>query len=308
MLEAIRQYKEDLKNKEVEKVSSVSLDLSKNVLINPSAFKAKMGKIDEMSDEELYSLVFNSYPTIFSESFITEDKKNLERITHPRFINACINVFSNIKDIPYTVKLFCNKIIYDYNIAFRDEEHEYMRGLLFALGRVVNKDKIYILTGLGLPEVYAVNILICRYSSTKERTNIARMNYYICKQDEETMTEQMIIWIYEKLFDVISEVFQVVMFYPWDETQNEEVYSTMSNSILDIIENMPFNSIKHVLRDYTIAYESGAYNRKFLLSDQSIVSVNSTYTRFSLRALSADYSRINQAVEELYEQESIYVP
>ena len=307
---SIRQYKEDLRNKrEAEKAFSVtSLNLSKNILINPLAFMESLAKIDEINDQELYNLVFNSYETIFSESFITANEKHLEKITHPRFVNACIQVFSNVKDIPYEVKLYCNKIIYDYNIAFRDESHEYMRGLLFALGRVVNKDKAYILMGLGLPEVYAVNILICRYSSRKERTNIARMNYYICKQDEETMTEQMIIWIYDKLFDVISEVFQVVMFYPWDETQNEEVYSTMSNSILEIIENMPFNSIKHVLRDYALTYQSGAYNRRFLLSDNSVLNSNSTYTRFSLRALSADYSRINQAVAELIEEESLYVP
>ena len=38
MLEAIRQYKEDLKNREVKKVSSASLDLSKNVLINSLKF------------------------------------------------------------------------------------------------------------------------------------------------------------------------------------------------------------------------------------------------------------------------------
>ena len=54
MLEAIRQYKEDLKNREVKKVSSASLDLSKNVIINPMAFKSKMGHIDKMSDKKLY--------------------------------------------------------------------------------------------------------------------------------------------------------------------------------------------------------------------------------------------------------------
>lgn len=307
MLEQIRRYKEDLKNKSPEKVSTASVDLSKNIFINPKAFKDSLRNIDSLTDQELYNMISHSYETIFSESFIKEDKENLAIITHPRFISACVYVFNTVQQIDYKVKLYCNKIIYDYNTTFRGAEYEYIRNLLFSLGRVINKDKLYTLVALGLPEEIAVNILICRYSSRKERTNIARMNYYICKQSEELMTEQMIIWIFEKLFDKISELFQVIMFYPYDETQNEDVYSIMSLSILDIIENMPYISIKNLLTDYTLAYESGAYRKQLITSNKEVINLNETYTRFSMGSLSADYPRITQAVEEL-KQELVYVP
>lgn len=306
MLDKIRQYKEDLKNMNEEE-RSIEVDLSRNIFINPKAFKESLLTIDSLTDEKLYEMIYHSYQMIFSETFIKETEKNLEIITHPRFISACIYVFNNIQEIDYNVKLYCNKIIYDYNITFRDKEHEYIRNLLFSLGRVVNKDKLYTLIALGLPEVVAVNILICRYSSRKERTNIARLNYYICKQSEELMNEQMIIWIYEKLFDKISELFQVIMFYPYDETQNEEVYSVMSLSILDIIENMPYNSIKNVLIDYTLSYESGAYKTQLITSNKEVINLNETYTRFSMGSISNDYPRINQVVDDL-KVEAIYVP
>ena len=104
------------------------------------------------------------------------------------------------------------------------------------------------------------------------------------------MNEQMIIWIYEKLFSRISDLFQATMLETYTEQQQidfgenfMENYGTVGLAILIILNNMTTENIKKVLIGYEAEWQY----------------LGCPPARFSLHALSADYSRIGRVVEYL---------
>ena len=112
------------------------------------------------------------------------------------------------------------------------------------------------------------------------------------------MTEQMIVWIYEKLFDRISPLFYGIMFEVYSSQEEQdfgenfmEIYGTVSLACLDILNNMTSENISAVINRYIKDWE---YNGK-------------PRVRFSLRSLSGDYSRISRVVENIVANGS-YVP
>ena len=117
-----------------------------------------------------------------------------------------------------------------------------------------------------------------------------RLNFVICSKDPNVMTEQNIVWIYEKLFDQVSNLFYGIMFEVYTPQQIEdfgesfmEIYGAISLAVLDIINNMTSDAMKRVLAGY---YEEWEY-------------MNKPSVRFSLRSLSGDYSHITRVVEYL---------
>ena len=131
-----------------------------------------------------------------------------------------------------------------------------------------------------------------------EKTNVKRLNFAIYFKDSELMTEQRVVWIYEKMFDRVSDLFQAIMFEVYTPQQEEvfnhyfpENYGTVSLAILCILNNMTSVNIRRVLLGYHSEWEYKGRPR----------------VRFSLHALSNDYSRIINVVETLA-QEGTYLP
>ena len=200
-------------------------------------------------------------------------------------------------NITHGMRVAANKICYDYltsGITIDDN----VKDKVLRLSRVVNYAYIQQLVGVGLDEVTASNLVLCRFSSIKEKINIRRLNFVICTKDPEVMTTQMIVYIYEKLFDRVGELFEETMweYYTPDqevELGNDflEIYSTVSLAILTIVNNMPMASIEKIITGYVTDWEY----------------IGRPPTRFSLISLSADYNRIQLVVEALTER-GIYVP
>lgn len=200
-------------------------------------------------------------------------------------------------NITHGMRVAANKICYDYltsGITIDDN----VKDKVLRLSRVVNYAYIQQLVGVGLDEVTASNLVLCRFSSIKEKINIRRLNFVICTKDPEVMTTQMIVYIYEKLFDRVGELFKETMweYYTPDqevELGNDflEIYSTVSLAILTIVNNMPMASIEKIITGYVTDWEY----------------IGRPPTRFSLISLSADYNRIQLVVEALTER-GIYVP
>lgn len=274
----------------------VHVNILGSPVLNLQVLKEKMMNINNLTDQQLYDLIMSSYDNILSDIFINGDTKYLEIFTHHRFLTILNQVMYKV-NLSYDNRIYCNKIAYDY-ITLAGNPDQYTKDLLLALAKTVNRDLIPGLVGLGLSEDLATKLVLSRFSSKKELVNIKRLNFAICSSDSRVMTPQMIVWIYEKLIDNFTFLFEGTMFDLCDPrtvtSEFSEIYSYISLAVLDILNNMPSENIKKVL---------SAYSGDFY----SIMNTNHC-VRFSMQSLSMDYFRITQVVEYLKSVENIYVP
>lgn len=285
------QYMKDISKE--PKRELVEIKLFDNPAYNPLALKDKLKNIDSIDDRELYTLLKDGYDTLLSAIFTDNDIEYLDLFTNPRFISVMIQVMSTVNNISHINRTYINKIVYDYITL--SESDQYIKQLLHSLSKTVNKDVLPKLLGLGLREDIAVYLALARFSSQKEIVNVKRVNFVIMTSPIEIMTEQMIVYIYEKLFDRITPLFTGTMIDNCKQDMSpdmEEIYSTISLAVLDILNLMPSADIRKVLISYV-----GDYQALYLQNGY----------RFSLQCLSNDYARINAVVEAL-KFENIYVP
>lgn len=253
---------------------------------NRSAFKLAIPHIPQMNDHDLAVFIRNNIDSI-STDVMNNDTAYVPLLRDGKFISALIRAVSSIP-IEYNTKLAMNKITYDYFIS--DDPDPIIKQQFLNMSRVVNRDEINRLISVGLDENVACNLALCRNSSQNERTNVKRLNFSIYYRDPTLMTEQTVVWIYEKLFTRISDLFYGTMFEVYSpQQQNEfgenfmEVYGTVGNAVLLILNNMTTENIRKVLVGYNAEWE-------FL---------GMPAVRFSLRALSEDYSRITKVANYL---------
>lgn len=249
-------------------------------------FKKNIPNIPKMDEHSLSILIKNNVD-IISNDILKNDTDYAPLLQDYKFISAFIIAIKSIPD-SYITQLACNKITYDYFTSENPSSDIKQRYL--DLSRYVNRDAIRGLISIGLDEPSACNLALCRYSSSKETTNVKRLNFAICNRDPEVMTEQKVVWIYEKLFSRISDLFQATMLEYYSYGQQiefgdnfMEIYGTVSLAVLTLLNNMPSESIRKVLLNYHSAW----------------ADIDKPPVRFSLRALSGDYSRITRVVEHM---------
>lgn len=254
--------------------------------LNRHAFKNVIPSINQMDEHNLSILIKNNLD-IISKDILEGDSDYAPLLVNMRFISSFIRAVNSVP-IDYTTQLACNKITYDYFTSENPDptiKQQYLN-----MSRIVNREAINKLIGIGLDETIACNLALCRYSSSNEKTNVKRLNFAIYHRDPNIMSEQMVVWIYEKLFTRISDLFQATMFEVYTEQQQidfgenfMENYGTVGLAILVILNNMTSENIKKVLIGYEAEWQYLGFPA----------------VRFSLHALSADYSRIGRVVEYL---------
>jgi hypothetical protein len=288
----------DVKNAK-KQPENLNINFSDNPAINIELFKEKMQSLDSISDRDLFDLVKYSYQTILEDIFINNNARlALDIFTHPRFIMTLNQVLLNNIQLTHSQKVYCNKLAYDY-LTLRENKDQYVKQLLFTLSKTVNKDVIPGLLGIELPEELAAFLALSRYSSEKESVNVKRVNFIIVTSSIQLMTEQRIIWIYEKLFNNLTPLVEGIMFDVYEEAEfndNEEareIYSIINLAILDILNSAPIDVIRKILMSYA--------------GDFSTLYAGNKSVRFNMNALSEDYARITHVVECL-KAENIYVP
>lgn len=260
--------------------------------ISRQNFRNRIGYINTMSDHDLFVLVRDNI-TIIMEYINKADAFYVSLLNNIRFINALTKTISTTP-IDFDKRLFCNKIAYDYFTVEAENTNIVpdigIKQALLNLSKIVNRDVINQLMAVGLAEQLAANLAFCRYSNQNEVVNVKRLNFVICKQDPAIMTEQMIVWIYEKLFDRLTDLFVGTMFETYTDQSFEilgedfsEVYGCIGLAVLRMVNNMPVDSIERVVSAYIERWE-----------------IEKRPVRFSLRSLSGDFGRIAGVVEVLY--------
>lgn len=280
----------------VKKPVSINVDLSSNPLLNTMCFEEKLKNIDSVDEAELYELLKNSYQTLFSDLFMKNDLQYFDIFTDKKFLKVVTKIMYEVRNIENTTRIYCNKLVYDY-ITYedhdKDNETEY---LMIELSKAANKDIIPIIVGLGFSEEVSIKLVLARFSSFKEMVNVKRLNVVIENESPEVMTEQSIIYLYENLFDRITDLLEGIMFTPVDNQSTPDVIEVNNNisfAIMDMIENMPLNLITKALSNYATDY-------RMIYSDNPL--------RFSIRCLSMEeYPRIHGCINALM-TENIYVP
>lgn len=257
--------------------------------LNKERFKKLIPQIENIDEYSLSVEIKNSLD-IISKDIISNDRSYVGILTNPKFISAYARALSSVPINP-EIRIAANKVTYDYFTS--DNPDFIIKSKYLELSKIVNRPSINRLIGIGLDENTASNLAICRYSSSNEQVNCKRLNFAIYNKDPEVMTEQIIIWIYEAMFDKITDLFLATMFEIYSEQQQEdfgddfcEIYGTVGLAVLVILNNMTSDNIQKVLTSY-----SNEWVRK-----------EKTRTRFSLRSLSNDFSRITRVVDYLRSQ------
>ena len=165
--------------------------------------------------------------------------------------------------------------------------NEYSANLLYEIALKLNKEKLNRLTSVGLEERLSVWIVVNRYSSTDERRNIRRTVRAMQHMSYLIMTEKMITDIFSIMFaDQFTNLFVAIMTDRFDEFDSEEekyIYSTVSNTLLNILNTMDGDDIKDIVSEY-----------------ESELKESGVSGRFSLKSInSGDYKNICIAIQEL---------
>ena len=263
--------------------------------LNRNIFNQSIPSIPQMDEHNLAILIKNNIDVIAMD-ILQNDQDYGPLFRDQKFISSFIRAINSIP-IDYNTKLACNKITYDYFTSDNPDPNIKLQYL--NMSRVVNREAINRLISIGLDENTACNLALCRYSSANERTNVARLNFAIYMRDPDIMTEQTIVWIYEKLFDRISDLFYATMFDCYTLRQQidfgdnfVEVYGTVGLAVLVILNNMTSENIRKVLIGYAAEWEFAGYPQ----------------VRFSLHALSGDYSKITRVVDYLSSSDGKQIP
>lgn len=268
-------YNQIVEQPSVKKVQ-VQLDYRSNL-------KEKLSRFSSLEIHDQNTLLKNNLDVI-CEDILNNDITYASLLRSIDFIDALDRVITAVP-IEYKVQLAINKISYDYFTSENPDNK--IKQLYLKLSKSVNSHYIKQLTALGLDETTASNFALCRFSSANETTNVKRLNFAMYCKDPIIMTDQMIVWIYEKLFNRIYDLFEATMFETYTKQQQDdfgsdfmEIYGTVGLAVLIILNNMRSEDIRRVLLKYSIAWE-----------------YSHTPVRFSLHALSGDYSRISRIVD-----------
>lgn len=267
-----------------------SINIANNPNINGSLLDniINNGTINNYSDQELFILLSNNLGKVLLNIFEKKDKKYIKMIISDRFLRVLIQVVNNI-EIDYMNKIYLSKLCYDYINLDDKFKNATISNMIYKLAIITNKKHIPLLIGLGIPEDIACYIVLSRYSTDNEFKNINRMNFVIMTARYK-FTEQIIVYIYQYLFERVTMLFEATMLDVLDTTEEwytkeiGERYSLITNAVLDILNSLPSDAIRRVLDDYVQLYHISYMGKK---------------TRCDLRCLSSDYERIRIIAEDM---------
>lgn len=260
-------------------------------------FYYQINNLDKMNEKDRYNFIKSNVDFIANQVINGTCKYN-RKLVDPLFLNTLKEV---LRTMPVTAirRLFINQLAYSYQ--FYKGATESISLLLLDTTRLVNQPYIGILQSLGLTEDQSAKLALSRFSSSDEIVNVNRLNYTIYLIGHRVMTEQMIIWVYEKLFDQMRYLFVGSMMETkgsmvppdgHDEDDFYETFSTASLALLTMVNNMTSVDIDRLLRIFMDYWNA---NHK-------------PTTRFSLRALSGDFGRVRTIVETITEKQGLWIP
>ena len=247
-------------------------------------FYASINSIDTMNEKDRNLFIRDFIDTIANQ-ILDGTCKYMRKLVTPEFLSTCKDVISSI---PMTSnrKIALNYLAYSY--FFSPAPNPDVVALIMDIGYIINRDYANILMDLGngLTKNDATRICIARFSSTDEKLNVHRMNYILYMINPEVMNQQMVVWVFEALFNQVRYLFVASMFEDLTMLNGgcfEDTFSNVSLALLTIVNNMMLTDINYLINLFLDEWE---YHGR-----QEV--------RFSLRSLSGDFSRIRSVIESM---------
>lgn len=306
-------WNDKCKYDENHKIEMCELLPMNNSNFNLSILKNNIDNTDNMNDTELRKFIYNSFDKILNSIFTSKEAaKYINKFQDIKFLDAFIDVTSDILNknmyLDRIIVVRINTICYHYITAPDNVKNNAIIMRMINLSDLINRREKPKLLGLGLSNNLASMLLIARNSDINLEVCVKRVNFTLITQHPSLMSEKMLEDILRILYNVFSEdfikVFEYIMFDVseriegdestyWITDDISEVDSTLNLVILNIVEQLPNNMIRNILLNYTESYNIVNHDKR---------------TRFSLRTISNDYSRIKYIVDMLMYNENIIVP
>lgn len=309
---AFEQFYQELNNR---RVNNPPVEMARIIPIQNPTFSNKallqsIYDIPNMSDSELRNFINSHFTSILNNIFDIDKIKASDHVrcfTDVRFLDAFIDVLQLNAFYETDVIIKCNNVCYDY-LSLNTQKDPEVVARMIRIGNAVNRTNLPRLLGLGLRHDVASLINISRYSSLNLDICVKRVNHILITQPKAIMNFEMITEIFKIIysergiwmrifqyfmFDVIPEYNEYDVNAHWVTEEVEEINSIINIVILDILNYEPFEVIRGALINYASVYNMMKYNKP---------------TRFTMKRLSDDYSRINDMVRILRDEENIIVP
>lgn len=226
------------------------------IVVGPNILAEQLKNIDQMTDEQIYTVINSSYSVFLSASI---DEPCLQSLrTNTRFLNILSQVLMETS-LTVDQQIYCNSMIYQ---ELSKTDNEYLKRVYYILAFTINHTTIDKLIQLGIKKGLAIYLATICKSSFSNATNVLRLNFSIVCANPQSMTTQMITNIYCTLFntvDEIKELFFAIMKDTTVFTSTEEwitedmiqVGHNMNYAILSILETLPLNKLTNIFIEYS---------------------------------------------------------
>lgn len=219
--------------------------------------------------------------------------------TDKRFLQNFVTV---LKESPEKDKLInyirnnhlvsINRIVYDYYASADTDKNAEVVDLLLKICEII--DYVYIRPLTSIMEPTAAKFMtLSNFSSDDVELCVNRLNKLIIKAGYDFSVSD-IVYIYSKFYlNAFSLLFEYTMTSVFDGlTPNEQHNNDRINlALVNILNNMTETDIYKTVSQYA----------------SYIMLMQKAQIRFSLRSLSADFSRVNEVVEQLL-SEGVPIP
>ena len=278
------------------------INIQEDPLFNKSVLVKNIKNVDSMSNDELYNFIKLNFNNILHSVFYEEDNIDyINQFQNIKFLDVFIRVLSE-QVIYDDLRIKCNTICYEY-ISMKEKDIT-VGNKLMEMSDIVNAAYLPAVIGLGIPKNIAQVLVVSRFSNVNLNVVIKRLDFIIITQSRELMTYRMIKDLLLVLFrnpaiDFVR-IFPYFMYdvlpsqgtYPWITESAEEINSLLELAMLEIINDLDYNSIRNIILNYAEGDSIiGQYKPK----------------RFSIDKLSDDYHRINDVIYNLKYNEGLSI-
>lgn len=216
----------------------------------------RLDMIDNMSDEEVFSIIFNNIG-MFLNNDINNPKYDFLK-TSSKFIHGLINVVE-YRGLTYEERILINDMI--YHSLLKKNLSGYICALYYILGKTANTNKVLeIMEKCKLSMPYSSILAVARKSSFDSKVNIKRFLDAIMCIDKKIVSDQLIsdiLCVNLSYIDEIKDLFIYIMMDSGSLLHDKyikanciDIYNHLVNAIIAIVNSLEENQIRNIIESY----------------------------------------------------------